>query len=330
MANEFEFKVECTEMGPHEARIRYVGDMCQAGALALQNHFDSLFGYYKYTRIELAIESGGGAVDGLEYVLRSMKDWSGRGCEVAVSSVFRCASAAAFLLAMGQWGNRRVERGTYLLFHSARIESAGIRDLTAAASMGLAQSLLTLDSRLLDVLMARMVDSSGGEQAFLDEVRTRTHFVKENWQCLAADLTTFILKVDQNRQPEWLKAVQKCAKVGLDPKRGIADLKKHLFQRFQKDDRMDVSEAFCLCLIDGIEGVIDANVVRSRSMDMAQVPSLPIEADHFEIERRTTSHQVFKEVDVGCTGAAPDEAPYSELPNHRNSRGQGQVNGASA
>ena len=134
MKNMNEFSVVCKEMGAHEASVLYTGAMCQAGALALVDRIDSLFAYYRYNRIVLSIESPGGAVDGMEYVLRAMDTWAKDGKSVAVESTFQCASAAAFILAMGEWGHRRVDRGTFLLFHSARIDGSSMAGLTAASS----------------------------------------------------------------------------------------------------------------------------------------------------------------------------------------------------
>ena len=269
MTNPKEFSAVCTEMGPQEATLLYTGVMCQAGALALQYQFDRLFGYYKYRRITLFMESPGGAVDGLDYVLRVMKKWAAQGRVVAMASTFQCASAAAFLLAMGEWGHRRVDRGTFLLFHSARLESATFAEMTAALSINLSQALTSVDQKLLDVIVDKMLLETGNANKLCDLVAARCRHVDRHWKRLAPALTTFTTGADGKRKPEWLKAVQKWARPGLEPKQFVLELKKHLNLRLQRDVRMDLCEAYVLCLIDEISGVLDAS-----SVEMALLPDL--------------------------------------------------------
>ena len=258
MKNENEFSVRCTEMGPHQASISYTGLMCQAGAMALEYQIDRLFGYYKYMQVTLAIESPGGALDGLEYVLRSMRQWALEGRHVAVQTTFQCASAAAFLLAMGRWGHRRADRSTFLLFHSARVESAGM-GMTAAYSTNLSHALNSVDRKLLDVIVNKMLSEADGAKGLVEIVLSRMRFVDQNWKQLAADIATFTTGADGNRKPDWLKAVQKWTRLGGDPQKFVLEMKKHLHQRLQRDDRMHLLEAYVLCLIDEISGVVDAN-----------------------------------------------------------------------
>lgn len=258
MTSTNEFLVSCSEMGPHEACLLYNGAMCQAGALALEYQFERLFGYYKYRRVVLSIESPGGAIDGLEYILRVMQKWAKEGRAVAIRSTFQCASAAAFLLAMGEWGHRRVDRNTFLLFHSARIDSSSIVGMTAAFSTNLSQALNSVDRRLLDVMVNKMLLETGSAQALVDLVLARVRYVDMHWKDLAADLTTFTTGADGNRKPDWLKTVQKWTRLGADPKKFVLEMRKNLNMRLQRDVRIDLCEAYVLALIDEIPGVLDA------------------------------------------------------------------------
>jgi hypothetical protein len=254
-----EFSLNCTEMGAHEAHVLYAGVVCQAGALALEHLLAKVFGYYKYRRITLSIESPGGAIDSLEYMLRCIQEWSTQGCSVAVRSTFQCASAAAFLLAMGEWGHRRVDRGTFLLFHGTRVEGQSMSAMTAALSSNLSTVLHSTDRKLLDVLMNRMLVQSGGATNLVDLVLARIRFVDQNWKDLAAKLTTFTAGVDGNRKPDWLKLVQRWSRLSTDPRRFVLEMKKHLNMRLQLDVRTDLCEAWVLCLIDEISGVLAAD-----------------------------------------------------------------------
>lgn len=282
MTSNNESSVVCTEMGPHEASVLYTGAMCQAGALALEYQFERLFGYYQYRRISLSIESPGGAIDGLEYVLRVMHKWAKAGRAVAVGSTFQCGSAAAFLLAMGQWGHRRVDRATFLLFHSARVEGASMAGMTAAFSANLLKTLSSVDQKLLDVMLNKMLSETGGQQALADLVLARARFIDRHWSELALDLTTFTSGLDGNRKPDWLKAVQKWTRLGAEPKKFVLELKKHLNLRLQRDLRMDLCEAYVLCLIDEIDGVLDAgSAALAPATEVIRQELLPDEQPHW-------------------------------------------------
>jgi len=293
MTNTKEFSVVCTEMNAHQSSVRYTGPMCQAGALALVHQFDRLFGYYQYRRLVLSIESPGGAIDGMEYVLRAMDRWAKKGRSVAVASTFQCASAAAFILAMGEWGRRRVDRGTFLLFHSARIDGSSMAGLTAASSRSLLQALNGVDQKMLDVMVSKMLLETGGDANLVDLVMARVRYVDLHWKELAADLTTLTTGVDGNRKPDWLKTLQKWTRHGADPRKFVLEMKKYLNLRLQQDARMDLCEAYVLCLIDEIDTVLDAGAVELAAVtDVIKQTLLPderldwvdVEAPHLPTE----------------------------------------------
>ena len=171
------------------------------GAIALERQLDSLFGYYQYNCVELRLESPGGSVDALHYMLRQMTRYEERGKEVAVQSTFLCASAAAYPVSDGKWGHRRVDRSTNLLFHSARVEATGY-GMTAATSTNLSNALSGIDHRLVDVLIQRRWSCRLA-------VRSRLHasfsIGVKKWTSIGwmwrRNLTACILKLNQNAGP---------------------------------------------------------------------------------------------------------------------------------
>ena len=247
----------------------------------LAHQFEQLFGYYQNRRVLLSIESPGGEIDALEYLLRVMDKWSKQGRAVAVGSTFQCASAAAFLLAMGQWRQRRVDRSTLLLFHSARIDSSSMAGMTAAFSTNLSQVLNTVDRKLLDVMMNKMLFETGSAQVLADLVLARIRYIDTHWKQLASDLTTLTTATDGNRKPDWLKALQKWARPGADAQKFVLEMKKHLNLRLQRDVRMDLCEAYVLCLIDEIAGVVDADSIELDS-PKAVIADEPLPIDMHE------------------------------------------------
>jgi ATP-dependent protease ClpP protease subunit len=285
MQTQNEFSLTVLEMGTHQAGLIYTGEMTQPGALALTRQFERLFGYYQYPKIVLSIESPGGALDGLEYVLRSMMKWSVIGKHVAVRSTFLCASAGAFLLAMGAWGERRVDKGTLLLFHNARIAGASVPQMTASMTTNISRTLSTVDRSLLDYLVEKFARDAGGAAQLARTVQMRLEFVDKQWANVGSKLATIASGKDGTRKPAWIKSMFNWAYD--DPVRFMTTLKANLARSFGKDRAFDLAESFVLCLIDEIEDVLSDRMERTA----AQVP---LNAEH-----DTEGGVVFNQVQTG-------------------------------
>ena len=269
--SESKFSLVSNEMGRHQATLTYTGEMCRDGALALEHQFDRLFGYFKYGRINLCIESPGGEITGLEYVLRAMDRWAEEGRYVAVRSTFQCASAAACLLSMGEWGKRSVDRTTFLLFHCSRVQGEGNSQITARASKQLSTTLDDLDRRLLDVIVGNMLTKTGGTNGLMDLVLRRARFLDTDWVNVATNISTLTNAVRGDRKPDWLKTVLKWERYANDSQKFVQEMKKHLVMRFQSEQRMDLCEAFVLLLIDEISGVLDAGSIAMENHGRADL-----------------------------------------------------------
>jgi len=226
-----------------------------------------------------------------------MDQWAKEGRSVAIQSTFQCASAAAFILAMGEWGRRRVDRGTFLLFHSARIDGSSMAGMTAAYSTHLSHALNSVDRKLLDVMVNKMLVETGGAENLADLVLARVRYVDLHWKELSADLTTLTTGVDGTRKPEWLKALQKWMRHGPDPRKFVLEMKKHLNLRMQQDARMDLCEAYVLCLIDEIDTVLDAGSVElATATDVIKHKLLPDERpDWVEADSSHSSNEISKD-----------------------------------
>ncbi len=248
-------RVSCEYMGPDKAVVLYNGVICQAGAAALNQKFESLFGYYQYQCVELHLESPGGSVEAMNYIIRQIGRHQEEGRVVAVRTTFLCASAAAVLLAMGQWGQRRVDQSAALLFHTARVES-NLQGMTAAVSNSLSQTLLIADQRLVSTLVGRMLREAGSELALYELVRTRWQQVESDWNRLEYLIGLLSVEDGSRGRPEWMRALAKLARMELPDGKFTAAFKKHLYVRMHRDTRMDLREAYVLCLIDEVEGVL--------------------------------------------------------------------------
>lgn len=248
MSTDIAVRVVCDTMGPHGAHITYQGEITQAGVMTLDQLFQSLMDYYRYQEVRLRLESPGGSVEAMQYVLKRMQHYEEQGKSIVICSTFMCASAAAVLLAMGKWKCRGVGRSTTLLFHTARIDS-NMRGITASMSGNLAQSLHSLDHDLVDMLVERMVKMTGLQSALKALVLQRYQEVMQQAKSKDRAKRDFIGEVDPCRS-DWVKGIAAVLRQEVDGGKFIFAFKKYLHRRMQLDKAMDVREAYVMCLID--------------------------------------------------------------------------------
>jgi hypothetical protein len=214
------------------------------------------FEYYQYDRVNIQLESPGGKASSLESLMRVISKWERAKKEVTIRSEFQCASAAALLLSLSHWGQRRVDRGTTLIYHFVRIDSS-IKNLTATQAEGVAHALENMDQQMLSRLLIRLQTNADGPQGLLSTIRQRLAFLDQHWSWIDEQMPTsmFSKKAGVNRPP-WHKALGVFCKEGLKTDRAMSLYEKHLFQRFRLDTPMDLREAYVLCLIDQIDDLI--------------------------------------------------------------------------
>jgi ATP-dependent protease ClpP protease subunit len=266
------FTLQCLSKGPHDATLAYCGQICKEGALALACKLEHLFGYYHYNKVVLRIESPGGQVDGLDYLLRQVSQYAKQGKWIETRTIFTCASAAAVLLAAGRFGARSVSSQTLLLFHSSRMQSAGL-EWTATNSARLTKALLNIDRKIIDALLERFINACGGESGFSNVLLERLDFVNRHWSALAPQVVTIISSDSDMAAFKSIKALKRTLKLQSKSERVIATFKRYLVERFQTDQPMHVLEAFSLCLIDEVQDVIRGDQVRIDDACDRQVSS---------------------------------------------------------
>ena len=267
MKDQEVFNLKLESMGQHEAVISYNGTLTQEGVLVLTGRLERLFGYYQYERVVLKLESPGGDVNALDYLLRILGKYAKSGHWVETQSTFMCASAGAVLLSAGSFGTRRVGPQTMLLYHCARLQSEK-SEFTASSSVLLTQALLNIDRKLIDSLVARFIDACGAELGFVQVLTQRLKYVQGHWDQLAPQLVTITSGDAARIAPDWLKPIKQVLNLQDNAGQCIASYKRYLIARFQKEQRMHALEAYVLCFIDAIEGVITHD-------DIAQNPTYP-------------------------------------------------------
>jgi hypothetical protein len=241
-------RVVCESMGPHQANVLYHGEITQDGVMTLDQIFQSLMDYYRYQQVNLRLESPGGSVEAMQHILRRMQHYEEHGKSIAIRSTFMCASAAAVLLAMGQWKCRVVERSTALLFHTARVDS-NMRAMTASMSGNLSQSLTGLDRDLVEMLVDRMLRMTGSHRLLKALVSDRYREVEKQAKSKVRVRSDLCGEGDP-RKSDWVKVIPTVLRQEIDGNKFINTFKKYLHLRMQRDTPMDVPEAYVLCLVD--------------------------------------------------------------------------------
>ena len=111
-----------------------------------------------YEWIELAISSPGGDVLATERLMEFLDDLRGEGVRIDTAASGMTASAAAFLLSLGD--RRRASANCQLQYHLTWQQASG--PVTAASAQGAAAALDETDSRFLSRLAARGMDAAAG------------------------------------------------------------------------------------------------------------------------------------------------------------------------
>ena len=138
------------------AVVRLVGPVTVPSILQLCDEIDLAIGYYQYTRLDIELDSPGGDVAALEYLITRWRAWRARpAVRIGTLALTSAASAAAMILSLGDIGLRRAYPSTRLLYHDARLSTnAGMQ---TRAELAARQAMLNeIDTRLLDRLTAHV------------------------------------------------------------------------------------------------------------------------------------------------------------------------------
>lgn len=247
MSNDTGLRID---YGPHSATIEVSGALTDGPALQLDRMLTVLRDYYGYRQIQLRIHSPGGQLLALQHMLAALGRWRAAGGKVATHATMETGSAAALLLAMGELGARSAQPHTQLLFHHTRILTQGDSGLTAASAVATAQRLLGFDQALIDRVVGHLQAGRGGAQPLGQAGGARCAALRAQFNETADALG---LRAER-REPSWLKN----AAAAYDRVTGNGKIEIYsrlLARRFERDERMDLREAWVLQLIDDVEGV---------------------------------------------------------------------------
>lgn len=264
-------------VSPEGFEIDFSTDVDMASVKSMSKLLNIAYDYYKFNKVCLNINSPGGHGNAMIEGLKIIDNFRRKGKAVNVSAGHCCASAAAILLANGAWGYRTVVPTTKLLFHFGRMQIQDI-NLTRERASSFAQKLAMVDQQMVAQLVSILCQGAGSEDALRQEMSSRCESLIGNWDKVHADLCSHNIFPLNLRGP-WLKTLATASSYGKSS--SLSDLSgqftdwltRHLRRRFDEDTEMDLREAYALCLVDRVEGVL---------------PHLPTIESQFQIDMEVT------------------------------------------
>lgn len=247
--------------GPDSARLTMAGPLTQSMVLDMRRQFRVALEYYMHDHIEIEINSPGGDANALKALAAEMRWLRSHNCVIGTTAMIEAGSAAALTLALGDVGLRSVQQYTNLLFHHARVMQQGEHAMTAIHANAAASQLQRLDVQVIDMVVGHLANSRGGLHAVamvgLDRCQTLQREAAKILQELGPEASISANLVQKTRgdgnSGAWFKstivAYQRVLKSS-HPK-AFSNL---LAALFALDSRMPLEMAWCLQLIDGVEG----------------------------------------------------------------------------
>lgn len=143
-----------TMMNSSSPVIRLTGAIDMAVAYALLDEVKLLHDYYQFRTIELEIDSPGGEVDALHYMVQVLAPWrKGEGRVLKTRALNQAASAGAMLLSFGTVGHRCAAVHSRLLYHNIRTVFADGSSHTHAELKARGKWLGIWEKKFIDMLI---------------------------------------------------------------------------------------------------------------------------------------------------------------------------------
>ncbi|MBS1681667.1 MAG: ATP-dependent Clp protease proteolytic subunit [Bacteroidetes bacterium] len=136
------------------AVIRLIGEVNNQSIFALCDEIDLAIEYYNYKKIDIQIDSPGGAITSLDYYLSKLHKWQQRyGVIIGTLGLTKIASSAAMILSLGTIGYRRAYQSSQLVYHNSRIITSKAEVWTKERLDYTNKSLAETDGRLITRLV---------------------------------------------------------------------------------------------------------------------------------------------------------------------------------
>lgn len=240
---------------PSHASLEFRGEFQAEVVAMLLKQLETAVNYYQYKRIDLHIHSPGGEVGAMRCLLRGVWEAQQRGVEFRTVTSQLCASAAAWLLASGTWGQRCVGVDATLVFHNVRAVTHPGRALTANDAHELARKLDSADQMSAGIV-SRMIAQAGGEDAFARVLAWRLQHAVDRWEDSRTLMKLQMAGLIADKVPPHLLNLLDAIQKADDPSAVVALHAEALGFVCREDMPMDVRISWALGLIDEVEAVL--------------------------------------------------------------------------
>ena len=163
-----------------KAVVSFVAEVTQSSIIELVRTVNELRNQRFYDHVELQIASPGGEVLALEYFIDALSHWRDAGLDLTTRALTSCASAAAVMLSLGNV--RKATPASSLVYHFARVHVSGQQAITRARARSYADSLKSIDERILGVLANRAACNDFEVRHFTREDLTNLTEIRESLQ----------------------------------------------------------------------------------------------------------------------------------------------------
>ncbi|MGJ7917749.1 ATP-dependent Clp protease proteolytic subunit [Massilia sp. LXY-6] len=230
--------------------LKLNGTICQEAAMDFRERLDLLVRYYQHRHLTLHINSNGGEVGSLRYMLDGMRLHRQDGITFATVASFSACSAAAVLLASGEPRRRSVSRQSSLLFHHSRQRIEPGQMITADGALRLAGMLSQVDAAFEQAIVAHLTEGFGDIVSLAEEGEARCRLVQARADDLVQQQVALeagrLFTAAENMQTMWASCLDR---------RSAEPYTAFLRSRFATDDWMELVDAYALVLIDTVDQV---------------------------------------------------------------------------
>jgi len=156
--------------------VRLTGSIDIKLALDLIDEIRLLRQYYQFREIELEIESPGGTIDALHYIVQSVLPLRDQ-VVLRTRALNEVCSAAAMLLSLGTVGQRSASQFSRLLYHHSRTVFPETTARTHEQLREVSRRMREWDDKLMDMIVNHIC--ADGSEAAQYRRRLRSLFRKE-------------------------------------------------------------------------------------------------------------------------------------------------------
>jgi hypothetical protein len=110
--------------------------------------------------------------------------------------------------------------------------------------------------------------------ALFAAMRIRLDLLDAHWIWVAQQVKGYAASKKSNYRPDWFKKLRVVSKADADAAKSVASFVKYLGESFQRDQVIDLREAYALALIDAIDGVVEPLRVLAP-----EPPKAPVQVD---------------------------------------------------